>query len=1085
MGPTLCYRGIDNAVYYRLKKDNPRYYEDTTGCGASFNLEHPRVLQLVMDSLRYWAESMQIDGFRFDLATTLARDDENTFNSTITDLNVSDDNAKIYYNKNGEAKTNDNYWTKDSKDAKAYKVVLDNIESGKVVKIQYSLNVEDSLSYNMAADLTTDVTYTYGEKDMIKTSNIVLATEEVIVQEPIEGDKIETESKLEINIAAISGNKQLKNGDSIYDGETIRYKINIKNATGKDYKDLNIKINQTNGKIFDLVETQVFNPVIYDGDGKAIENYWKVTDSNVKEFENIEINNGETITIEYQVVTDNTAGNETYADISILSADSTIKENITTEKYSIKQAELKLLFTPAVSEECYWTTDSVQQVNLDVTNVTEEDLQNVEVQVTLSKGLTVDKYSDYIDWNSDINVQVKDKQINSVGQTIITLQIEQLNAGKTAEIYVRPYIVESNAEKANVEFYAKATTSLNNTYSSNNIIREVIQVKKQIEVKQDVKINGNELSKDSLVNNGDKIEFYITVKNADNENAKLNISDFIQQGLIVENITLVNEDNTKQNITEKYNEQNISLDLQLSANKQISIIISTKVDTNSIEEKETIINKVNVSDKESTAIYTSEVELKINTVEIDDGKLNIEVTQEATILNGSVVKDNDEVEYIIKIKNTGKFDRTVNIYDYINTSIKDITVLIDNKDVTNKYLNNNDLEIENYIIKANSTQTIKITGVIDLDRYNEKTISNEVIIKSSISDIKSNSIIYYVSQQDKEEITDEDKKPSELQDFTISGKAWIDSNKDGKRDDNEELIKDMVVKAINTDTKEVLTTTATTNEDGSYELTLPQAKYIVLFMYDNDNYYITTYQANKVDSNINSDAVSKTLNIDNKDVIVGTTDIIELSENKENIDIGLVLRNKFDLKLEKYISKVVVTNAGETKTYYMDNSKLAKIEIAAKYLSGSTVVVEYKLKVTNIGDIDGYVKNIVDHMPADMTFSSDLNKDWYQTEKELFNEQLADKNLKPGESEEVTLILTKTMTESNTGLVNNTAEIKSSYNLNSLSDLDSDNNNGLADIIISVKTGAVIKLGLLTLSLTIVIAGVAYFITKKYLSKRI
>ncbi|MBE6446339.1 MAG: glycogen debranching protein GlgX [Alphaproteobacteria bacterium] len=79
LGPTLCYRGIDNAVYYRLNPQNNRYYEDTTGCGASFNLGHPRVLQLVMDSLRYWAENMQIDGFRFDLATTLARDDENTF----------------------------------------------------------------------------------------------------------------------------------------------------------------------------------------------------------------------------------------------------------------------------------------------------------------------------------------------------------------------------------------------------------------------------------------------------------------------------------------------------------------------------------------------------------------------------------------------------------------------------------------------------------------------------------------------------------------------------------------------------------------------------------------------------------------------------------------------------------------------------------------------------------------------------------------------------------------------------------------------------------------------------------------------
>ncbi len=79
MGQTLCYRGIDNGVYYRLNKDNPRYYEDTTGCGASFNLGHPRVLQLVMDSLRYWAQQIQIDGFRFDLATTLARDQNNQY----------------------------------------------------------------------------------------------------------------------------------------------------------------------------------------------------------------------------------------------------------------------------------------------------------------------------------------------------------------------------------------------------------------------------------------------------------------------------------------------------------------------------------------------------------------------------------------------------------------------------------------------------------------------------------------------------------------------------------------------------------------------------------------------------------------------------------------------------------------------------------------------------------------------------------------------------------------------------------------------------------------------------------------------
>jgi glycogen operon protein len=73
LGPTLCYRGIDNASYYRLVPDNPRYYLDYTGCGNTLNVRHPRTLQLIMDSLRYWILEMGIDGFRFDLASSLAR----------------------------------------------------------------------------------------------------------------------------------------------------------------------------------------------------------------------------------------------------------------------------------------------------------------------------------------------------------------------------------------------------------------------------------------------------------------------------------------------------------------------------------------------------------------------------------------------------------------------------------------------------------------------------------------------------------------------------------------------------------------------------------------------------------------------------------------------------------------------------------------------------------------------------------------------------------------------------------------------------------------------------------------------------
>lgn len=74
LGPTLSFRGIDNATYYRLRSDNPRYYMDYTGCGNTLNLQHPRVLQLIMDSLRYWVLEMHVDGFRFDLASALARE---------------------------------------------------------------------------------------------------------------------------------------------------------------------------------------------------------------------------------------------------------------------------------------------------------------------------------------------------------------------------------------------------------------------------------------------------------------------------------------------------------------------------------------------------------------------------------------------------------------------------------------------------------------------------------------------------------------------------------------------------------------------------------------------------------------------------------------------------------------------------------------------------------------------------------------------------------------------------------------------------------------------------------------------------
>src|SRR6202000_35281 len=73
-GPTLSFKGIDNASYYRVIPDKKRYYINDTGTGNTLNLSNPRVIQMVADSMRYWHQETQVDGFRFDLGTILARE---------------------------------------------------------------------------------------------------------------------------------------------------------------------------------------------------------------------------------------------------------------------------------------------------------------------------------------------------------------------------------------------------------------------------------------------------------------------------------------------------------------------------------------------------------------------------------------------------------------------------------------------------------------------------------------------------------------------------------------------------------------------------------------------------------------------------------------------------------------------------------------------------------------------------------------------------------------------------------------------------------------------------------------------------
>ena len=265
--------------------------------------------------------------------------------------------------------------------------------------------------------------------------------------------------------------------------------------------------------------------------------------------------------------------------------------------------------------------------------------------------------------------------------------------------------------------------------------------------------------------------------------------------------------------------------------------------------------------------------------------------------------------------------------------------------------------------------------------------------------------------------------------------------------------------------------------------------YILVFDYDSSKYTVTKYKVNNVPESENSNVMKNTITVEGQVQNIASTDIIQVeNENISNINMGLVELKNFDLKLDKYVNKIIIQNADETIVKEYNNSTLAKAEIDAKKINGANVIIEYKIRVSNIGEIDGYAKKIVDYLPAELKFSSELNRDWYQTGNTLFNSSLANEVIKAGESKEITLIVTKSMTENNTGRINNTAEIVEDYNELGIIDSNSipgnkdieENDLGAADVILTIRTGGTTIIATILIIVVILVAvGVVIIIKKK------
>jgi len=205
-----------------------------------------------------------------------------------------------------------------------------------------------------------------------------------------------------------------------------------------------------------------------------------------------------------------------------------------------------------------------------------------------------------------------------------------------------------------------------------------------------------------------------------------------------------------------------------------------------------------------------------------------------------------------------------------------------------------------------------------------------------------------------------------------------------------------------------------------------------------------------------------------------------------DINIGLIENQVFDLTLDKFISRVTVTNRDGTRVHNYDrqSGQFAKIDIRARALQGTQVVIEYTIEVENEGQVAGYVRSIRDLMPPDLVFSSELNTGWHQDNSgNLINTELANTRIEPGGRESVTLILTKTMTSNNIGLTSNAAEILEYYNEYSIPNAKG-NSQSTADIIITIATGGAVMYISIIIGSMAILGGGIYLVNKKVLVGR-
>ena len=706
-----------------------------------------------------------------------------------------------------------------------------------------------------------------------------------------------------------------------------------------------------------------------------------------------------------------------------------------------------------------WTLKSDREIVTTIEKLNPGDIKKVEFFVQANKLPTIEEYyagEDGFTKNEDGTYSINQSYVDENGTT----KYEDKKIDSIPEIKL---VCESTITAEDLAKEIKTEDSGITVEKSNLVAEETIE------------------TKDSIAAENETIESKIQIKNNSNDTMKniivskvlpegLNYSDsyirgYEDDGITLKKIKTTNYDSDSRTVTWVVDELKPGRTVLLTGDW---VVGQLKENTY----KDTIATKSN--------ILVNGEQYQAGEVDITVGRPNLEVSQTSNQTN-QYVKPGDQIKYTFTVKNTGSVRaNNVTLTDTLpnEVSIKKLVYTVDGVEVSKVVAKNEDATVYTSILPEGKLEATVTAEVNNIDTA-QRTITNVGKVESNdISKLNSNEVVNIIERTSDTVGTDTEKdntnkdttnnnannSPNTSNEnvkdkYDIKGIAWLDKNKNGERDNGDNKLAGIEVKLINSKTAEQVNKTVT-NQDGEYQFSnLENGTYIVMFYYDNSKYALAEYKKQNVAEDKNSDVIATTEN----DKTVATTDVITIENgSKSNIDMGLVEATTFDLALTKAISKVTVQTKNGTKSYDFDNTDLAKVDINAKYLSGATVIVEYTFTVKNEGELEGYAKQLVDYMPKELEFNTELNKNWHKgNDGNLYTEELANTPIQAGESKTVKLVLTKAMTDTNTGIVNNQAEISKDYNKAGIADKDStpgdqdqkDDDMSSADLIIGVKTG--------------------------------